>query len=393
MFDDYEIDRETEQGYDAANKDHPRTSFTSLKKYTRKLNVMSTDVTKRREVKAWMKDPYRRAPNKAQYWTQRTDWGLKQEDAALAWLSIHSPELPPELETEDGKQVQGSGRPVETGGNTAYALWEEVNSQCLPEDDKSAETWEVRDPDGGIDYSSLGRGRDRYREHGNAFVGGLSCYVWDDVLVDQIAEDDPEYRALVRSQGLTCEARQVMRQVRADRVQRHLEAQAKRLRWRGMEEYDACAKADEDMAKGLHRVKRESNAKPLPDIGRLHELYRVVNGQLIRTAAVRGGKVGEVLTSKHTRVDGEKHTTSRIIYAIETGEDAGSKMVRGSTASYYRNAEGSTRETDYGWEALINVGDQKRRTIGVYVSDEQAKAACKIYLKSLEMGNWHPKRV
>lgn len=342
MFDSYEGNTEDYSNLKSDNKEHARTSIESLKRFAREMAATPVDTVKRKQIQAWMRDPRRRAPNKAQYWPQPNDKARRELDDSKLWLLANSHELPAELENEQGRS--GGKAPVVQG---SYDL-DPINAS-------------------------------KYERHGLMFMGEQGCYE----SLESIANGLGEY---ARANPTSHDVRVQALSIRGDRYRKHAARQAAAARWRGMEGYDASAKADEDMASGLFRAKRESNAKPLPPIARLHELFRVEDGKLIRTAAVRGGKVGEEVTSRDVRVDGEKHKTARVVYAMETGEDAGTKMVRGSVATHYRGAEGSVRETQYGWEALVNIGDRKRMTVGVYPDEEQATLACKVYLRSLEMG-------
>ena len=90
-----------------------------------------------------------------------------------------------------------------------------------------------------------------------------------------------------------------------------------------------------------------------------------------------------MVAGKKVKIAGKLYETSRVKFAVATGKDPGTKMVRGSVATHYRGATGTVRETQYGWEALVN---KDRITVGVYPDEEQAQVACRVYLRSLEMG-------
>ena len=393
MFDDYEVDHETEQGMKDDNKAHPRTSSYSLRQYARALNTMATDTVRRKQVKAWLKDPYRRAPNKAQYWTVRSPYAVEHEAEAKAWLQSHEHELPHELEDEQGRQSsQWCKNPQVAGGNKEYLLLDDTGATVDGGDGNPfAQEREV-------DYSGIGRraaGRSMWEEHGKGFLGGHSCYLWDAELAREIGYRDPEYREHVRAYGLTREARRVLRAERAKLFKTHQARQDKKFRWRGMEEWDAVGKATAQQEKGKRRTKDVSNAKPLPDIGRLHELFRVENGQLVNK------RLGRVVSGKKVKIDGSVWETSRILYAVENCEDPGDKMVRAGTASHYRKAEGSVRfdrHTDgvtYR-EARVKLGNEaitvgkyadrvEERADGSVLTINVAEEAARLYIKSLEM--------
>lgn len=147
-----------------------------------------------------------------------------------------------------------------------------------------------------------------------------------------------------------------------------------------MEEYDAVEKANEKLRKGIARSKDNSNAKPLPDMGRLHELFRIEGSDLINR------RLNRVVTGRQVEIDRVKYVTSRVAYALATGEDPADKMVRNGTATHYRKAEGIAYERGDGrWDAIVQLGSD-RVTVGEYATEEQAKEACRLYLKSLDMG-------
>lgn len=394
MFDDYEVDHETERGMKSDSKEHPRTSSYSLRSYARGLNTMATDVVKRKEVKAWMKDPHRRAPNKAQYWTKRSPYAVNQEEELQTWLQSHEQDLPRELEDEQGRQYHSSfSSPEVAGGNREYTLMDDTGA-TVDGDDANPFAQERE-----IDYSGIARraaDRSVWEEHGKSYLGERACYYWDAQLAREIGYTDPEYRKHIRTYGLTRHARRVLRAHRARLFKAHQERQEKKFRWRGMEEWDAVGKATAHQEEGKSRTKDVSNAKPLPDLGRLHELFRVEDGKLVNK------RLDRVVKRKQVVVDGEQHSNSRVVYAIQNGEDPGSKMVRDGTASHYRKATGAVRfdrNTDgvtYR-EARVKLGDEaitvgkyadriEEREDGTVRTINVAYHAAKLYIKSLEMG-------
>ena len=364
MFDSYEGNTEDYSNLKSDNKEHARTSIESLKRFAREMAATPVDTVKRKQIKAWMRDPYRRAPNKAQYWPQPNDKARRElEDSKLWLLALSSdPKFAPELELEDGKN-NGRAR-NEVGG-----LYD------IPEWDGDEET-----------YS-------KYEAHGLMHTERHGC---NEPLLSIAMRGDEYERANPTSHEvrLRCLAK------RGEVYKRHAERQAKRLRWRGMEDYDAPAKADAKLREGVSRRPVESNAKPLPDIGVLHEMFRVEDGKLIRTKAVRGGKVGDVLEGR-CRVDGERYLVSRLIYAMETGSDPADKIVSGGVATHFKNANGTVRDvtpdlTAYDLEAWEEEGlrrfeaevklDGKTTSIGVYRTEDMAANAVRLYIRSLNMG-------
>ena len=339
MFDSYEGNTEDYSNLKSDNKEHARTSIESLKRFAREMAATPVDTVKRKQIKAWMRDPYRRAPNKAQYWPQPNDKARRELEDSKLWLLANAHELPRELENEQGRS--GGKSPVVQGD---YEL-DPINAS-------------------------------KYEQHGLMFMGEAHCY---ESLLSIAMRGDEYERANPTSHDVTmrCLAK------RGEAYKRHAEKQAKAARWRGMEGYDAAAKADEDMAKGLFRSKSESNAKPLPPIADLQALF-VVDADM----SLINRRLQRVVTGKKVKIAGKLYETSRVKFAVATGKDPGTKMVRGSVATHYRGAVGSVIETQYGWEAHVNTGS--RNCIGVYPDEEQADLACKVYLKSLEMGEGNP---
>jgi hypothetical protein len=344
------------------------------------------DTVKRKEIKGWMKDPYRRAPNKAQYWPQPNRKPRQNLDELRHWLLAMSHELDSELEDEEGRVKQGR-------------TYFELNEAALrdPYKDIAAQrggseetrTFSVANTGWDVDQSDT---LSKYEQHGLNHVQRSGCYQSLEGVAQSIAATDPEYKELLGSEGPYSEAtRYEALAKRGDAYRKHKETQDKRLRWQGMEEYDAVEKANEKLREGLDRTPANSNAKPLPCIGRLHELFELRDGVLVRLTGGRGFSAGGSVTSKHVRVDGEKHATARVAYALATGEDPSDRLVRDGNASHYRKAEGNvipriTADEDvFRWEAQVNLG-RTTITVGQYRSEHQAEEACRLYLKSLDMG-------
>ena len=169
--------------------------------------------------------------------------------------------------------------------------------------------------------------------------------------------------------------------VRGKRYQKHAEAQATRLRWRGMEEWDAVGKADDKLREGVARKSSDSNAKPLPCLESLREQFHVEDGVLMRT------KLDRPVTGKQVEINKTKYVTSRIVFALTTGQDPGSLMVIDGDATQYRNAKGTAYARDDGmFDAMVKFGANVVVTVGEYKSETQAQEACRLYLKSLDMG-------
>lgn len=151
-----------------------------------------------------------------------------------------------------------------------------------------------------------------------------------------------------------------------------------------MEEWDAVAKADERLAQGLKRKAITSNAKPLPELSRLRELYDVRDGQLVHK------RLNRVVTGRRVNVDGQLYVPSRIAFAIETGKDPADKVVVGGVATNLSRATGGA---DYvgvvggedKWRSRVEVGGESI-TVGRYDSEDTALKAAQLYIKSLDWG-------
>jgi len=343
MFDEETGSREGAADLKKDNWFHPRTSYESLRRFASTMAATPEDTVKRKAREKALRDPYKRAPNKAMYWPKPSTYVQQRLDETRSWLLTHSSELPSELEDDQGRIKDG---------RTYF-------EQSEPSDD-------VSDWDGeGLEVS-------KYESHGRFHV--LKQGYAEPLL--SIAQRNPEYRSNPTSR----EARAYSMDVRGKRYQKHAEAQATRLRWRGMEEWDAVGKADEKLREGVARKSSDSNAKPLPSIDRLRQTYHVEAGELVNT------RLGRVAKNR-VRIDGEYYLPSRIVFALTTGQDPGSLMVIDGDATQYRNAKGTVSPRDDGmFDAQVAFGGHDRVTIGEYKSEAQAQEACRLYLKSLDMG-------
>jgi hypothetical protein len=145
-----------------------------------------------------------------------------------------------------------------------------------------------------------------------------------------------------------------------------------------MEEWDAVEKADEKLREGVARKSSDSNAKPLPSLERLRQTYHVEAGELVNTRLSRVAK-------NRVRIDGEYYLPSRIVFALTTGQDPGSLMVIDGQATSYRGRGFAYARDDGMYDARFWIGTDSV-TIGEYKSEAQAQEACRLYLKSLDMG-------
>ena len=342
MFDEETGSREGAADLKKDNWYHPRTSYESLRRFAGTMAATPEDTVKRKAREKALRDPYKRAPNKAMYWPKPSTYVQQRLDESRSWLLTHSGELPSELEDDQGRIKDG---------RTYF-------EQSEPSDDVA-------------DWDGEGSEVSKYESHGRFHV--LKQGYAEPLL--SIAQRKPEYRADPTGR----EARAYSMDVRGKRYQKHAEAQATRLRWRGMEEWDAVGKADDKLREGLARKSSDSNAKPLPSLDRLRETYHVEAGELVNT------RLGRVAKNR-VRIDGEYYLPSRIVFALTTGQDPGSLMVIDGDATSYRNAKGTViARVDGNFDAEVMLGG-KVVNIGEYKSEAQAQEACRLYLKSLDMG-------
>ena len=336
MFDEETGSREGAADLKKDNWFHPRTSYESLRRFAGTMAATPEDTVKRKAREKALRDPYKRAPNKAMYWPRPSTYVQQRLDETRSWLLTHSSELPSELEDDQGRIKDG---------RTYF-------EQSEPSDDVA-------------DWDGEGSEVSKYESHGRFHV--LKQGYAEPLL--SIALRKPEFKDNPTGR----EARAYSMDVRGKRYQKHAEAQATRLRWRGMEEWDAVGKADDKLREGVARKSSDSNAKPLPSLDRLRQTYHVEAGELVNT------RLGRVAKNR-VRIDGEYYLPSRIVFALTTGQDPGSLMVIDGDATSYRNASGfvTARIDGYFGNSIV--------TIGEYKSEAQAQEACRLYLKSLDMG-------
>ena len=344
MFDEETGSREGAADLKKDNWYHPRTSYESLRRFASTMAATPEDSVKRKAREKALRDPYKRAPNKAMYWPKPSPYVQQRLDETRSWLLTHSSELPSELEDDQGRIKDG---------RTYF-------EQSEPSDDVA-------------DWDGEGSEASKYESHGRFHV--LKQGYAEPLL--SIAERKPEYRDNPTGHA----ARAYSMDVRGKRYQKHAEAQATRLRWRGMEEWDAVEKADEKLREGVARKSSDSNAKPLPCLESLRKQFHVEDGVLMRT------KLDRPVTGVRVKVGQPKYYTSRIVFALTTGQDPGSLMVIDGDATKYRNAKGTAYARDDGmFDAMVKFGANVVVTIGEYKSEAQAQEACRLYLKSLDMG-------
>ena len=338
MFDEDAGSREGAADLKKDNWFHPRTSYESLRRFAGTMAATPVDTVKRKAREKALRDPYKRAPNKAMYWPKPSPYVQQRLDETRSWLLTHSSELPCELENEKGQLSQGR------------------------------QYFEASQPDIEVGFEDDGDKVSKYEAHGRFHMERNGCNEPLLAIATRIDPSAPTERAAM----LAALA------VRGERYRKHAEAQATRLRWRGMEEWDAVEKADEKLREGVARKSSDSNAKPLPSLERLRQTYHVEAGELVNTRLSRVAK-------NRVRIDGEYYLPSRIVFALTTGQDPGSLMVIDGQATSYRGRGFAYARDDGMYDARFWIGTDSV-TIGEYKSEAQAQEACRLYLKSLDMG-------
>jgi len=301
---------------------HPRTSIASLSYLAKSTAMVQTDKETRKQVQAWMKDPYRRAPNKAQYWPKPCHKERLELAYAKAWLSAHQSELPAEIETEDGR----------------------LNSQ------RKENT-----------YENYGERADNLvavdLEEGLYDIGQRTC----DLPLSVIAERDEELHAYVKSYGVDLWAYLDLMPIRGEVFRkRHAEAKAK-ARWRGM----YGARAGENMTALLDktggRKSTASNAKPLPsNLGELLD-YDTETDTLTWKVARGRVKAGAVVKPGRVRISGEDYYPDRIKYALKHGDPQELNV----------HADGTASSARYGFEGSYYLRDDGMYSVQAYIAGKQ----------------------
>jgi hypothetical protein len=129
--------------------------------------------------------------------------------------------------------------------------------------------------------------------------------------------------------------RTALLQVRGEKFKQYRSHQAKMFRWRGMQEYRAIGVADGLLSQGVTLKKANSGAIECPSQERLNELlnYDPVTGELtwaVSRSRCKAGAVAHNLNDGRrlrTRIDGVAYGSSRIVWRMVTGEDAGASTI------------------------------------------------------------------
>ena len=356
-FDSYEGNNEDSRALKKDQEYHARTAFESLKRFGRTLATTPTDTVERARLERQLRDPYQRAPNRRQYWQKPSFYVRDRVEEMQGWLLSHSHEIPSEVENEKGQ----------TSGRTTFEIPETYLST------------EAKDQVGEFEADEQSDTLSKYERHGLQHVERLGRYEPLDGVVKSMADKaDKETAEIIRANPTSWPVVRRALKIRGRRFERHMTARAKQLRWSGMEEFNAVTKALEKIDAGAERTRATSNAKPLPCIGRLAELFDVRDGVLYRT------RLGRPVDKAKVKIDGGVYTTARILYALETGEDPADRIVKGGEATEYRKATGTVMyRGDSKFDAIVQL-DNGAVTVGEYRTEAQATEAARLYLRTFE---------
>ena len=340
------------------NANHAFTSVESLKVYARYLRMNGAKISK------------------------------ESIEDAMVWLSVNGGELAGELFDKDGLP--------------RFAKAEMPMSSPVNEDHGSEEMFTE---DAFIADEVL------TSEVGMYYTAELTCNQTIGAVFGQLvkATQDADQRAALRALGPTVPA--VRNQIRLKRgrlYQQHAARQATRLRWLGMEEYDAVEKANVHLRHGTTLSLAESKAQPLPPLERVQELlsYDPATGVFTRLTSAGRAKAGDVAKpskSGQLRIDSKLYLASRLAVLLTAGDDPASATVdfkdgdrtnlRFDNLSVERH---TMRSTGGSTEVEMVSGDKKYASnvwlngktikIGRYNSSRQAEEARKLFKRSLEMG-------
>ena len=359
------------------NANHARESLSGLRQLAKKTYNPKPSSDAKAHAKRMLKDPYRRAPNKAQYWPKPSQYVHNQLEDAKVWLSVHRSELPPEIENENGR-LNGNCRLEVTGFDDMVA--DAAIADSSREDDTV----------------------------GLFYVGGHSCYFTLEATASAVAGQCPEFDDAVGARGVHDEhIRTALLQVRGEKFKQYREAQAKRFRWRGMQEYRAIGRADELLAQGVTLKKANSGAIECPSQERLNELlnYDYDTGELTWAVARGRCKAGAVACSidrskVRTRIDGKLFCSARLVWKLVTGEDAGDSTIdfvngdatdlRWDNLSIQHAATSSEGDAMERERAIIGgkydaqcMTSKGKLTIGTFDTEREAVEARRIFVKAM----------
>lgn len=316
-------------------------------------------------------------------------------DEQLMWLQQHSNELPGELYDRDGlprfakaEFPSSATTNYSDGGGADWSGFENMRK-----DDSETADAVLTDTTGMYYTVEL-----QY----NRSIGSVANEISKSI-------KDADQRAAYKALGPTVPAiRSLVKLKRGKLYAEHAERQAKRLRWLGMEEYDAVAKADQHLRSGAKLDKAASNAAPMPPLERLCALlsYDSETGVFTRLVGAGRAKAGSsvpINIDGRVRIDGTYYLASRVAVLIHTGEDPDNKTVsvlngdkrdvRWSNLEIQAHAMKATSTSirrkrvdgEHKYDSVVKLNG-KAVTIGTYRTAMQAAAARGLFKRSLEMG-------
>jgi hypothetical protein len=306
---------------------------------------------------------------------------------AMMWFSINGSELAGELFDKDGlPRFAKAEMPMSSPVNEDHGSEEMFTEDAFIAD-------EVMTSETGMYYTAE-----------------LSCNQSIGSVFGQLVKStkDDTQRAALRALGPTVPA--VRNQIRLKRgrlYQQHAERQATRLRWLGMEEYDAVEKANVHLRHGTTLSLAESKAQPLPPLERVQELlsYDPATGVFTRLTSAGRAKAGDEAkpNGNRLRVDGVQYYASRLAVLLSTGDDPASATVdfkdsdrtnlcfdnlsveRHTMRSTGGSVQRKRADGEDKYDSVVKLNG-KATTIGTYKTHRQAEEARKLFKRSLEMG-------
>lgn len=283
--------------------------------------------------------------------------GQKQLDMAFDWLKDNRSQLPREIEDDNGNR----------GSDQRLEVTSEAYEYHLPNHEEFDEQCGLYD------------------------CGTKACYRPLDAFAP------PEYK----ERGMTVEVYIPAMKKRGEAFGKYYDAKSRRLRWRGMPEYEAVTRALELQERGVCPSKANSGGKQLPTRERLMELLsyngRDLTWRISRGRCKAGTKAYNVRKDGklQTRVDGKLYYTHRLIWLMATKQDPAEATVTtydgddGNIALHNLKLDtlatktgGGAREKGVGrWEARVSIGD-RTYTLGHYESREVAERAHELAVRT-----------
>ncbi len=284
---------------------------------------------------------------------------INQRDELVAWLSAHQSELPSEIEDEQGNR--GSGSRLEHSG-TDYEQKLVDLEELTPENGLYALEGNVSNQP--LDY--FGKSMHEFRQ------GGLTPRT---------------YCRLMWHRGLA--------------FKRYYKEKAARLRWRGMEEFRGVTKALAYMDANVSPRAAQSGSAALPTQAELHALFDY-DGLTLTWAVSRGRIRKGTPVQPRVKINGTNYYAGRLVWMHRTGEDPASATIgyldgdntnlawsnlrieRLAAKSGTSGARERSRQLDDSrWQARFSI-DQKRYTLGEYITQQQAERAYELAMRTFQ---------